>query len=127
MILMNDCWRLVGIVPDANELNRSNARAVAHQGRLSGSLKRWEKAFQRGRLRPLTSALATDPDACKAVILEIHHALITIKVAVCLDYPDEMAYDFLLPSFSTIVSPSKSSVTKFADFQFGYGYHSATV
>ena len=104
MILMNDCWRLVGIVPDVNELNRSNAQAVAHQGRLLASLKRWEKAFQRGSLRPFTSVLATDPDARKAIILEIHHALITIKVAVCLDYPDEMAYDSLLPSFSAIVS-----------------------
>ena len=107
MILMNDCYRLIGILPDVSQLNASNVRAVAHQGRLMGSLKRWEKAFHCSRLRPSTDVPPTDPDGRKAIILEIHHALITIKVAVCLDYPNEMVHDPLLPYYSIIVCQAR--------------------
>ena len=116
MILMNDCWRLIGMVPDVSELNRSNARAVAHQGRLLGSLKSWEQAFHKGSLRPRTSALATNPDARKAIILEIHHALITIKVAASLDFPDEMVYDSMLCYYTTIVSQASRLIPNLPTF-----------
>ena len=104
MIMMNDCWRLIGIVPDVKMLNTSNAQAIAHQNRLLASLRRWEMAFRNSRLRPPPETLATDPDARKAIILEIHHALIIIKISVCLCHPDEMVYDAMLPYYSTIVS-----------------------
>lgn len=104
MILMNDWWRLIGIVPDRKKLNRFNTKAVAHQDHLLASLKRWEQAFCDSNLRPSATTPITDPDVRKALLLQIHHALITIVVSTSLCYPDQLIYDSLLAYHTTVVT-----------------------
>jgi Fungal specific transcription factor domain len=104
MILMNDCWRLMGLLPDNTKLNYANAEAVNHRFRLLASCERWEQAFHKGNFPHPSAESARNPDSRKAVILQMHHALITIKVSVCLSYPDEMGFDSLLPYYSKIIS-----------------------
>jgi hypothetical protein len=103
LIFMNDCWRLIGIVPDHKKLHTANPEAVAHQRRLLTSLNQWEVAFRKSGFRPYSSDLNTDADARKLLILEINHALITINISSVLRYPDQLVFDDLIQHHSTIV------------------------
>ena len=130
LIMMNDCWRLVGMEADTKKLNSSNVEAVAHRHRLLTSLRRWEQAFEASEIKSSVMSLSIDPDARKAITLQIHHALITIKVTVCLSYPDEMVYDSLLPFQSRIVSLADALLPHMSTFSLDVAivqplYHTA--
>ncbi|KIW56259.1 hypothetical protein PV05_04932 [Exophiala xenobiotica] len=77
------------------------------QGRLLATLRQWREAFDSSPFRTATSSSATSSNSAASArhtSLRLSHAYLTILVCTGLKLGDEMAYDPLLPQFSTVVA-----------------------
>ena len=120
LLLSNETLHFTtSMMNDVTSASHSNLPHVDWQGHLLAKLRQWHDAFGNSPLRiPTSRSSPTNAIDRRSTALRLNHAYLTIAVRTGANIGDEMAYDSLMPEFSTVVDLCNELVEEMPSISF---------